>query len=165
MCIKEMYEEGKSKNEISRRLGLNYRTVSKYAEMDDWNDDRLPSLAPENYPILGRFIPLIDEWLEADKTAPRKQRHTAKRIYDRLCEKADYTGSYSSVKRYVHRKRVSASQGKAGFLPISHPMAHAQVDFGEVVYLDESGSVGSNPNSATPLPETRKAMLRTWSGT
>ena len=39
MCIKEMYEEGKSKNEISRRLGLNYRTVSKYAEMDDWNDD------------------------------------------------------------------------------------------------------------------------------
>lgn len=69
MCIKEMYEEGKSKNEISRRLGLNYRTVSKYAEMDDWNDDKLPSLAPENYPILGGFIPLIDEWLEADKTA------------------------------------------------------------------------------------------------
>lgn len=68
MCIKEMYEEGKSKNEISRRLGLNYRTVSKYAEMDDWNDDKLPSTAPENYPILGRFIPLIDEWLEADKT-------------------------------------------------------------------------------------------------
>ena len=33
MCIKEMYEDGKSKNEISRRLGLNYRTVSKYAEM------------------------------------------------------------------------------------------------------------------------------------
>lgn len=71
MCIKEMYEEGKSKNEISRGLGLNYRTVSKYAEMDDWNDDKLPSLAPENYPILGGFIPLIDEWLEADKTAPR----------------------------------------------------------------------------------------------
>ena len=42
MCIKEMYEEGKSKNEISRRLGLNYRTVSKYAEMDDWNDDNPP---------------------------------------------------------------------------------------------------------------------------
>ena len=42
MCIKEMYEEGKSKNEISRRLGLNYRTVSKYAEMEDWNDDKLP---------------------------------------------------------------------------------------------------------------------------
>ena len=35
-----------------RRLGLNYRTVSKYAEMDDWNDDKLPSLAPENYPIV-----------------------------------------------------------------------------------------------------------------
>ena len=140
MCIKEMYEEGKSKNEISRRLGLNYRTVSKYAEMDDWNADKLPSLAQENYPILGKFIPMIDEWLEADKTAPRKQRHTAKRIYDRLCDEADYTGSYSSVKRYVHRKRVSASQGKAGFLPISRPMAHAQVDFGEIVYMDESGS-------------------------
>ena len=136
MCIKEMYEEGKSKNEISRRLGLNYRTVSKYAEMDDWNDDNPPSLAPENYPILGGFIPLIDEWLEADKTAPRKQQHTAKRIYDRLCDEADYTGSYSSVKRYVHRKHVSLSQGKSGFLPISHPMAYAQVDFGEIVCMD-----------------------------
>ena len=112
MCIKEMYEEGKSKNEISRRLGLNYRTVSKYAEMDDWNDDKLPSLAPENYPILGKFIPMIDEWLEADKTAPRKQRHTAKRIYDRLRDEADYTGSYSSVKRYVHKKACISFSGQ-----------------------------------------------------
>ena len=38
------------------------------------------------------------------------------------------------------KKRVSLSQGKAGFLPISHPMAYAQVDFGEIVYLDEFGN-------------------------
>ena len=162
MCIKEMYEEGKSKNEISRRLGLNYRTVSKYAEMDDWNDDKLPSLAPENYPILGGFIPLIDEWLEIDKTAPRKQRHTAKRIYDRLRDEAAYTGSYSSVKRYVHRKRVSASQGKTGFLPIAHPMAHAQVDFGEVVYLDEYGKEHKAYELIVSFPYSNKAYVQVF---
>ena len=109
MCIKEMYEEGKSKNEISRRLGLNYRTVSKYAEMDDWNDDKLPSLAPENYPILGGFIPLIDEWLEADKTDPRKQR--------RLCSEFSVNARFHG--KTVHILRSSEPEAEAEPPPLA----------------------------------------------
>ena len=63
MFIKEMYEEGLSKNEIKRRTNLNYRTVCKYAEQSDWNDEKLPNVDPENYPVLGKYIPRINEWL------------------------------------------------------------------------------------------------------
>ena len=76
MYIKQMYEEGLSKSEIQRRTNLNYRTVTKYAEKEDWNEDHLPNVEASNYPVLGEFIPLIDEWLETDCNVPRKKRHT-----------------------------------------------------------------------------------------
>ena len=87
--IKYLYEkEEKSLAEIARTTNLNYRTVRKYALKDDWNEDKLPNLEPESYPVLGEFIPTINEWLEKDKLVPRKQRHTGKRIYYRLCDEA-----------------------------------------------------------------------------
>ena len=101
MYIKQLYEDGVSKSEIQRRTKLNYCTVCKYADMVDWNDDKLPNMEPDNYPVLGEYILLINEWLEGEAAAPRKQRHTAKRIYDRLRAEAGYKGGYSSLKRYV----------------------------------------------------------------
>ncbi len=140
MYIKQLYEDGVSKSEIQRRTKVSYRTVCKYADMEDWNDDKLPNMEPDNYPVLGEYIPLINEWLEGDATAPRKQRHTAKRIYDRLSAEAGYTGGYSSVKRYVRKKRFVLRQGLVGCLPLAHPMAHAQVDFGEFLRCDADGN-------------------------
>lgn len=79
---------------------------------------------------MGEFISLIGKWLEKDAKIPRKQRHTAKRIYDRLCKEAGYKGSDSSVKRYVKKKRILMRNGISSTLPLAHPMAYAQVDFG-----------------------------------
>ena len=56
MYIKQLYEDGVSKSEIQRRTKLNYRTVCKYADMEDWNDDKLPNMEPDNYPVLGEYI-------------------------------------------------------------------------------------------------------------
>ena len=67
--IKQLYEDGVSKSEIQRRTKLNYRTVCKYADKEDWNDERQPNLDPDSYPVLGRFIPIIDEWLDSLKLA------------------------------------------------------------------------------------------------
>ena len=72
MYIKQLYEDGVSKGEIQRRTKLNYRTVCKYADTEDWNDDKLPKVEQENYPVLGEFIPLTNEWLESDTNVPRK---------------------------------------------------------------------------------------------
>ena len=58
--IKHLYEmEEKSFSDIAKTLNINYRTARKYALKDDWNDDKLPKLEPESYPVLGEFIPII----------------------------------------------------------------------------------------------------------
>ena len=162
MYIKQLYEDGVSKSEIQRRTKVNYRTVCKYADMEDWNDDKLPNMEPDNYPVLGEYIPLINEWLEGDATAPRKQRHTAKRIYDRLRAEAGYTGGYSSVKRYVRKKRFVLRQGLVGCLPLAHPMAHAQVDFGEFLRCDADGNEHKAYELVMSFPYSDKAYAQVF---
>jgi transposase len=141
--IRHLYEsEGKSLREISRITGHQFRTVKKYAYENDFRGAELPSMEASKYPVLGPYLQTIDEWLEADERAPRKQRHTITRIFTRLQEEKGFAGCYSSVKRYVGRKRWFLSQEKSeggGYLPIEQPVGHAQIDFGEFQYNDGSG--------------------------
>ena len=118
--IKHLYEnEEKSLREISRITGLSQQTVRKYAYMERWDEDHLPSCEPERYPVLGDFIGKIDEWLEQDIREPRKQRHTVTKIHSRLCEELGFQGSYSSVKKYVRKKKYLMRASSAGYLPLA----------------------------------------------
>ena len=72
---------------------------------------------------------MIDATLEADRQVPRKQRHTAKRIFERLRGEYGFTGQYTIVKDYVRERRRTQEM----FVPLSHPPGHAQCDFGEAV--------------------------------
>lgn len=138
--IKHLYEcEGKSLREIAQIVGKNFRTVQKYAYMNKFSPQVLPNVEPESYRVLGPYISTVNEWLEQDMREPRKQRHTAKRIWGRLCEEQGFTGSYASVKRYVVKKRWLLHQEREGFLPIAQPPGHAQVDFGAFKYYDGFG--------------------------
>ena len=56
-------------------------------------------------PKLGRYRPLIDEWLLADREAPRKQRHTAKRVWQRLVDEQGADVAETTVREYVRRRR------------------------------------------------------------
>ena len=73
----------------------------------------------------------IDAILEADLSVPRKQRHTAKRVYDRAVDEMGYEGSYSSIRRYVAAWRGEHAQGpRDGYLELEWAPGTAQVDFG-----------------------------------
>lgn len=126
--------------EISRRPGHSFQTVRKYAYEEDWSAEQLPNLEAGNYPNLEKYIPSIDEWMEADRKLPRKQRHTAMRIYRRLVEEQGYRGSYSSVKRYVQKKKFVLRLATEGSLPLAQPTGHGQVDFGESLYFVKRNS-------------------------
>ncbi len=81
--IRELYyEQDKNLNEIAIIMGCDWRTVRKYVDMEDFS---CPPPTPASVEVheskLDPFKPLIDEWLRADKLAPRKQRHTAKRVF------------------------------------------------------------------------------------
>ncbi|MFR8492326.1 MAG: hypothetical protein ACLVC1_01445 [Mediterraneibacter gnavus] len=89
--IRELYyEQDKNLNEIAIIMGCDWRTVRKYVDMEDFS---CPPPTPASVEVheskLDPFKPLIDEWLRADKLAPRKQRHTAKRVFKRLKDEAD----------------------------------------------------------------------------
>ena len=81
-------------------------------------------------PKLELFTGVIDRILEEDLRLPRKQRHTAKRIFERLRDEYGFDGGYTIVKNYVRERR---SQTREIFVPLSHPPGHAQSDFGEAL--------------------------------
>ena len=140
--IKDLYEnEGLSLREIARRTQKDFRTVQKYAYRNDWQPPVEPKMNPAAYPVLGEYIPKINEWLEHDEREPRKQRHTITRVFKRLQEECGYEGGYSSVKRYVNRKRDEINKRKESYLPLEHPPGHAQVDFGKFKYY---GAIGED---------------------
>jgi len=83
---------------------------------------------PSARPKLDPFIPWIDATMEADQQIHRKQRHTAKRLFERLRDEHGYQGRYTVVKDYVREK---ALRTREMFVPLVHEPGHAQVDFGE----------------------------------
>jgi hypothetical protein len=79
------YEKGENISQIVMALQLDWRTVRKYIDKTDFNEPTPKPASEQRFcPQLDPFKPTIDEWLEEDKSAPRKQRHTAKRVYNRL---------------------------------------------------------------------------------
>ena len=78
------------------------------------------------------FTGVIDRILEEDLGVPKKQRHTAKRIFERLRDEYGFDGQYTIVKDYIREHR---RQTKEMFVPLSHPPGHGQCDLGEALVV------------------------------
>jgi transposase len=120
--------EGHSRREAATVFGLSRDTIAKMCRFSVPPGYRRSK--PPERPKLGPLAPAIDAILEADRTAPPKQRHTAKRIFDRLRAEHGYAGGYTVVKDYV---RLQRTRTRETFVPLAHPPGHAQVDFGQCV--------------------------------
>src|SRR4028118_658764 len=114
-----VFSEGKSRREAARVFGLSRETVAKMCRFS------LPPgytrTKPVEKPKLGPLLPVIDAILEADQNAPVKQRHTAKRIFERLRDEHGFAGGYTVVKDYV---RIGRARGRETFVPLAHPPGH-----------------------------------------
>jgi transposase len=84
-------------------------------------------------PAIGPYAQLIDEWLLADREVPRKQRHTARRVWQRLVAEHGAALAEVTVSRYVARRRAELGRDRVEVaVPQDHqPGAEAEVDFGE----------------------------------
>ncbi len=122
------HREGMSQRETARRFGIDRKTVAKMLAFSVPPGYRRRQ--PPRRPKLAPYIAIIDRILEEDRDRPRKQRHTAKRIFDRLCDEHGFTGGYTIVKDYVRERRARTREV---FVPLVHQPGHAQVDFGEAV--------------------------------
>jgi transposase len=89
---------------------------------------------------------VIDRILEEDRERPRKQRHTARRVFQRLRAEHGFTGGETIVKAYVRERRL---RGREMFVPLVHPPGHGQADFGEAVAVIGARSGGSTSSAST----------------
>src|SRR3989454_7518774 len=120
--------EGLSRREAARQFGIDPRTVAKmlaFSVPPGYRRSR-----PPTRPKLDPFTGIIDGILTADEGRPRKQRHTSKRIFERLRDEHGYSGGITIVKDYVLSRR---RRHREVFVPLRHDPGHAQVDFGEAL--------------------------------
>lgn len=117
-----------SKRQILAETGMHWTTLEKILSHSQPPGYRLERLRSK--PKLGVHLEWIQAVLAADKEMPRKQRHTAKRIYDRLVKERGYTGKYTVVKEVVAELKRT---GQEVFMPLEHRPGEAQVDFFEAL--------------------------------
>jgi transposase len=148
--------DGLSRREAARRYGLDPRTVAKmlaFSVPPGYRRSRPPAR-----PKLDPFTGIIEAILAADERRPKKQRHTAKRIFERLREEHGYAGGITIVKDYVRRHRL---QHREVFVPLRHDPGHAQVDFGEAL-AEIAGVVGKVHFFAMDLPHSDACFVQAY---
>lgn len=128
--IKLRARDGWSIRETARRTGWSRQAIRK-ALAAPAAAPRYERRSPRPAPVMDPYLPFVRQWLEDDESAPRKQRHTARRVYDRLASEHGYCGSEVTVRRAVARlrgKRLDA------YVPLEAPWGRiAQADFGSAV--------------------------------
>lgn len=120
--------EGLSKRAAARRFGIDPRTVSKMMAFSV--PPGYVRSKPPVRPKLDAFIATIDKILVDDKSQPKKQQHTSKRIFERLRDENGFTGGITIVKDYVAGWQ---QRSREMFVPLVHAPGHAQADFGEAI--------------------------------
>jgi transposase len=162
--------EGLSIRALAARQGVHRRAVRQALASPVPPLKRTPQGRPA--PKLGAYRELIDEWLLADLDAPRKQRHTAKRIWRRLVDEHGAEVAETTVRDYVRKRRRELGQGPGEvFVPQVHaPGQTAEVDWGQAevelagvrtrvhLFFMRSCFSGAAFSMASPV-ETQQAFL------
>ena len=129
--IRIAHRDGMSIRQIARRYGHSRRKIRQVLSESEPRPYTLVKGRPA--PRLGPYTALIDQILAADEQAPRKQRHTAAKLYRRLRDEEGYLGGYDQVRRYVGKHRRDRRET---FIPLTHPPGRRlEADFGHI-YVD-----------------------------
>jgi transposase len=126
--VRQACAEGMSQREAAKTFNISRDTVRKMMSFSVPPGYRRQ--AEVRRPKLEAFFPIIEGWLDADRQMPRKQRHTAKRVFDRLRDECGFSGGYTIIKDYIRERE---RRGQEVFVPLAHPPGHAQADFGEAM--------------------------------
>ncbi len=132
--IRQLNRDGLSARRIAKRLGVGRDTVRKALA----NAEPMPytRTVPRVAPVFGPFAAVVDAILEADRAAPRKQRHTASQIFRRLVSEHHYAGGYDQVRQHLKGRRLAA---RDTFVPLDHPPGRrCEADFGHI-HIDFPG--------------------------
>jgi len=113
--VRLAYAEGMSQREAARHFNISRDSVAKMMAYSVPSGYR--RTAPVKRPKLDAFTGIIDGWLDGDREVHRKQRHTAKRVFERLRDEHGFTGGYTIVKDYMRQRE---RRGREMFMPLAH---------------------------------------------
>lgn len=127
---------GKKIKQIARETGHSKNTIKKVLRGEF---SHYKPRIEQPYPALGPFTNIIDQWLADDKKQPKKQRHTAVRIFNRLRQEHDFQGAETTVRRYVREAKLRLGVGSPRVFIPSDPQAgiEAEVDWGRCIAILE----------------------------
>jgi transposase len=115
--------DGLSRREAAKRFGVHRNTITKMLSFS------VPPYRRRERPMSKKLGPhMADAIFEGDSKIHKKQRHTARRIFERLRDEQGFSGGYTIVCEYVAAAKLRAQEM---FVPLSHRPGHAQADFGE----------------------------------
>ena len=125
---------GKKIKQIARETGHSKNTIKKVLR-GEYSGYRPRITQP--YPTLGPYLNIIDQWLKDDKQRPKKQRHTAVRVFNRLKQEHDFQGAETSVRRYVREAKLRLGVSAVQVFIPSDPEAgvEAEVDWGRCIAI------------------------------
>jgi transposase len=145
--IRQARRDGLSIRQLAKQFRHSNRTIIKVLGQAEPKSYTLSK--PRSAPVFDKFRSIVDEILERDRTAPAKQRHTAKQIHRRLISEHGYTGSYHPIQRYLKQHHL---ERRETFIPLEHPPGHRiEADFGHI-YVDF-------PDGRRQVP----VLVTTWS--
>lgn len=143
--------------EIADRVGVTWRSAKKYADRDDWNEPVHKKHRTRS--VLGPFTEIIDTWLQEDESLPRKQHHTARRVFHRLRDEHGFDGGERTVSYYVSRRKQQMNLERAQrYERLEHPGGEAQADFG-TVYVIQSGKLVERKVLTVSFPFSNAAFV------
>lgn len=166
--IRSLYEEGESQRSIAARLGISRQTVKKYCQGDTHPEVRKAYTRQCNV-ITDDVTNFILNCFRKDQEENlKKQKHTAKRIYDRLVSEYGFTGSYSAVREVVRHLRSSHRVPAQADIPLEYDMGDAiQIDWAKLLYIStvsEQKSISSAVDYATAaIYSYRHSIHKIWS--
>ncbi len=167
-----MYDNMKLWNEVRRAVlvdGLNHhQACQKFGIHDDTLKKMLAHAEPPGFRlskprekrVIGPFLPIMAEILQADQNVPKKQRHDGQRLLERLREEHGYQGSASTFYRTLSQLKKS-SQGV--YVPLKHPPGEAQFDFA-FAYVKIKGIVTKIAFTELSLPYSNVRYCQIFPG-
>jgi transposase len=131
----QVNKKGCGYSNVAKRMGIDPRTVKKYADMEDFNEQPKKKQTRVS-PVLGPVKSIIDDWIKEDLKRKKKFRRTAKRIWELLKEQYNFKGSDRTVRDYVSkRKEELINEADQVALPLESIPGTAQVDLGEAPFI------------------------------
>ena len=127
--IRQLRKNGESVAEIARKLDVSRDSVYKYLKQDDFSP-KFPAPAKKHPSKIDPYKSIINRWLDEDNKNWQKQRHTARRIWQRLCDEYNADIAECTVSRYVAKEKKKRKQPYEHFLDLVWQPGEAQADFG-----------------------------------